>query len=866
MGSLFRSEEMSLCQLFLQSEAAYACVSELGELGLVQFRDLNPDVNAFQRKFVNEVRRCDEMERKLRYLEKEIKKDGIPMLDTGESPEAPQPREMIDLEATFEKLENELREVNQNAEALKRNYLELTELKHILRKTQVFFDEAVYTGNVPNKTRNRYQQMADSHREEEQVNLLGEEGIRAGGAGAQGQNLKLGFVAGVILRERLPAFERMLWRACRGNVFLRQAMIEDPLEDPSNGDKVYKSVFIIFFQGDQLKTRVKKICEGFRATLYPCPEAPTDRREMAMGVMTRIEDLHTVLGQTQDHRHRVLVAAAKNLKNWFVKVRKIKAIYHTLNLFNLDVTQKCLIAECWVPLLDFETIQIALRRGTERSGSSVPPILNRMETFEDPPTYNRTNKFTHAFQALINAYGVASYREMNPAPYTIITFPFLFAVMFGDLGHGTIMALFGLWMVLKEKPLAAKKSDNEIWNIFFGGRYIIFLMGVFSMYTGFVYNDIFSKSLKVFNSAWVINYNTSTVMTNKALQLDPKGLDYAQTPYPFGLDPVWQVAGPNKIIFQNAYKMKISIIFGVIHMLFGVFVGLFNHRYFKNKMAIYCEFIPQVIFLVFLFFYMTLLMFIKWVKYSASSKEIAFSEGCAPSILITFINMVLFKPAETTSKDCSPFMFAGQEGIQKFLVVVALLCVPWMLLAKPILIMRSRKEAAHQPIAPYSNENGDADGLNQHNAPANQGGQQPAQQGGGHGHDNEEMSEIFIHQGIHTIEYVLGSVSHTASYLRLWALSLAHAQLAEVLWNMVLQNGLKQDGWIGGIALWAVFAFWAVLTVGILVLMEGLSAFLHTLRLHWVEFQSKFYAGLGYAFQPFSFEVILDSSSGSSED
>lgn len=83
-----------------------------------------------------------------------------------------------------------------------------------------------------------------------------------------------------------------------------------------------------------------------------------------MGVMTRIEDLNTVLGQTQDHRHRVLVAAAKNLKNWFVKVRKIKAIYHTLNLFNLDVTQKCLIAECWVPVLDIETIQMALRRGT----------------------------------------------------------------------------------------------------------------------------------------------------------------------------------------------------------------------------------------------------------------------------------------------------------------------------------------------------------------------------------------------------------------------------------------------------------------------------------------------------------------------
>jgi V-type H+-transporting ATPase subunit a len=42
------------------------------------------------------------------------------------------------------------------------------------------------------------------------------------------------FVAGVILRERLPAFERLLWRACRGNVFLRQAEITEPLEDPTS--------------------------------------------------------------------------------------------------------------------------------------------------------------------------------------------------------------------------------------------------------------------------------------------------------------------------------------------------------------------------------------------------------------------------------------------------------------------------------------------------------------------------------------------------------------------------------------------------------------------------------------------------------
>ena len=48
MGSLFRSEEMALCQLFLQSESAYTCVSELGELGLVQFRDVGLIINVLK--------------------------------------------------------------------------------------------------------------------------------------------------------------------------------------------------------------------------------------------------------------------------------------------------------------------------------------------------------------------------------------------------------------------------------------------------------------------------------------------------------------------------------------------------------------------------------------------------------------------------------------------------------------------------------------------------------------------------------------------------------------------------------------------------------------------------------------------------
>ncbi|XP_074417648.1 V-type proton ATPase 116 kDa subunit a 1 isoform X5 [Larus michahellis] len=840
MGELFRSEEMTLAQLFLQSEAAYCCVSELGELGKVQFRDLNPDVNVFQRKFVNEVRRCEEMDRKLRFVEKEIKKANIPIMDTGENPEVPFPRDMIDLEANFEKIENELKEINTNQEALKRNFLELTELKFILRKTQQFFDEAEL----------HHQQMADPDLLEESSSLL--EPSEMG----RGAPLRLGFVAGVINRERIPMFERMLWRVCRGNVFLRQAEIENPLEDPVTGDYVHKSVFIIFFQGDQLKNRVKKICEGFRASLYPCPETPQERKEMASGVNTRIDDLQMVLNQTEDHRQRVLQAAAKNIRVWFIKVRKMKAIYHTLNLCNIDVTQKCLIAEVWCPVADLDSIQFALRRGTEHSGSTVPSILNRMQTNQTPPTYNKTNKFTSGFQNIVDAYGIGTYREINPAPYTIITFPFLFAVMFGDFGHGILMSLIAVWMVFRESRILSQKSDNEMFNMVFSGRYIILLMGLFSTYTGLIYNDCFSKSLNMFGSSWSVrpmftkgNWSDALLETTPLLQLNPAIPGVFGGPYPFGIDPIWNIAS-NKLAFLNSFKMKMSVILGIIHMLFGVTLSLLNHIYFKKPLNIYLGFIPEIIFMSSLFGYLVILIFYKWTAYDAhTSKD-------APSLLIHFINMFLFSYGDTSNK----MLYKGQKGLQCFLVVVALLCVPWMLVAKPLVLRHQYLRRKHLGTHNFG-------GIRVGNGPTEEDAEIiQHDQLSTHSEEGEEPTEdeVFdfgdtvVYQAIHTIEYCLGCISNTASYLRLWALSLAHAQLSEVLWTMVIHIGLSVRSLGGGFGLFFIFAAFATLTVAILLVMEGLSAFLHALRLHWIEFQNKFYTGTGFKFLPFSFDTIRE--------
>lgn len=105
---------------------------------------------------------------------------------------------------------------------------------------------------------------------------------------------------------------------------------------------------------------------------------------------------------------------------------------------------------------------------------------------------------------------------------------------------------------------------------------------------------------------------------------------------------------------------------------------------------------------------------------------------------------------------------------------------------------------------------------------------------------SKEFGDVFIHSMIHTIEFVLGTVSNTASYLRLWALSLAHGQLAEVFFNLCFSqfvNVFHMESYLmtGILALVIFPVFWST-TFGIIMCMDALECSLHTLRLHWVEF------------------------------
>lgn len=839
MGSLFRGEEMCLAQLFLQSGSAYDCIRELGELGLVEFRDLNPSVNSFQRKFVNETKRCEEMERILGYLLREIKKEDIPLPDGDVNPAAPLPKHVMSIMEKLQRLEQELSEVTKNKEKLQKNLLELTEYTHMLRVTHNF----VHRSAKREPMQAQYEEFTFLEKEP----MMDYTSMQRLGA-------KLGFISGLIQRVKIEAFERMLWRVCKGYTILTYSEVDEILEDPDSGEPTRSVVFLISYWGDQIGQKVKKICDCYHCHLYPYPNSNEERADVVEGLRTRIQDLHTVLYRTEDYLRQVLMKASETVYTWVIQVKKMKAIYHILNLCSFDVTNKCLIAEVWCPVNDLPALRRALEVGSRNSGTTVPSFVNRIPSSDTPPTLMRTNKFTSGFQNIVDAYGVGSYREVNPAPYTIVTFPFLFAVMFGDLGHGVIMALFALWMVLYENDRKLKKTRNEIWNTFFEGRYIILMMGIFSIYTGIIYNDCFSKSLNLFGSGWNVKamfsqnqWTFKNLSSNAYLALDPNVPGVFKGPYPLGIDPIWNLAS-NRLTFLNSYKMKMSVILGIIHMSFGVVLSVFNHLHFRRRFNIYLMFLPELLFLLCLFGYLVFMIVYKWLVFTVRETH------SAPSILIQFINMFLMQ------HDSSQPLYPGQRGLQVFLLIIALLSVPVLLLGKPLYLywlhkgqgrlgmyrgyQRVRRGSEEELSLLHTHDMEEGSSLDSHSTSSDSQS------------DEFDFGDVFMHQAIHTIEYCLSCISNTASYLRLWALSLAHAQLSEVLWEMVMRVGLRVDTDVGIVFLVPIFGLFAVLTVSILLIMEGLSAFLHALRLHWVEFQNKFYSGAGVKFAPFAFSLL----------
>ena len=643
----------------------------------MQFRDLNSETSAFQRTFTKEIRRLDNMERQLKYFKAQMEKAGIEMRSRFDFDEdmlaAPQASEIDELAERSESLEQRIASLNDSYETLKKRETELTEWRWVLKEAGGFFDRA----------HGQSDDIRQSLDVDDDAPLLrnaeAEEGRANGDGGQQQQSfavMNIGFVSGVIPRERLAAFERILWRTLRGNLYMNQSEIPEAIINPENNEEIRKNVFVIFAHGKEIIAKIRKISESLGADLYNVDENGELRRDQIHEVNTRLSDLASVLRNTKNTLDAELNAIARSLAAWLIVIKKEKAVYDALNKFSYDQARKTLIAEAWVPTNSLPQIRATLQDVNDRAGLSVPTIVNQIKTNKTPPTYNKTNRFTEGFQTIINAYGTAKYQEVNPGIYTIVTFPFLFAVMFGDFGHGTIMAMAASAMIYWERPLSRSKQD-ELFAMAFYGRYIMLMMGVFSMYTGLVYNDIFSKGFTPFQSAWTYPEKGRPEVYGV---LNTDGYRY-----PFGMDWAWHGA-ENDLLFSNSFKMKLSILMGWAHMTFALMFSAVNARHFKTPIDMWGNFVPGMIFFQSIFGYLAFTIVYKWsIDWSAVGRN-------PPSLLNMLIQMFL---SPGTVED-SEKLYNGQAPLQVILVLVAVIQVPILLLLKPLYLRYQHNKTTAQ--------------------------------------------------------------------------------------------------------------------------------------------------------------------------
>lgn len=319
------------------------------------------------------------------------------------------------------------------------------------------------------------------------------------------------------------------------------------------------------------------------------------------------------------------------------------------------------------------------------------------------------------------------------------------------------------------------------------------------------------------------------------------------------MDPKWYVAH-NQLVFMNSLKMKLAIVFGVTHMLLGIFLKSLNAIHNNEFLEYLFEFWPQMIMMSCWFGYMSILIVAKWLTYYKNTND-------APSIVALMIDMFL----KMGAVEKVPILAERKlnERINVILLIVSLLCIPIMLLARPIHriiigestekkdtslhgigniahtksikknenkyyqfedeedidaidkeIKREEQKLEHENFISRHSIRGKTEELKDYESEEynelddspnrmrkklkkeeKEKNEQDINQLKGVlkiQHKSHTIEEVVVHRLIETIEFTLGTVSNTASYLRLWALSLAHSQLAAVFYEKTMHIGVSK--------------------------------------------------------------------------
>ena len=310
-----------------------------------------------------------------------------------------------------------------------------------------------------------------------------------------------------------------------------------------------------------------------------------------------------------------------------------------------------------------------------------------------------------------------------------------------------------------------------------------------------------------------------------------------------------------------------------------MFVNALNCIYFGHYKKLTFNILTGFFIFLGLIGYMIVLIYVKWWFAVDPSAVVSFpidatvlDISTSPSIITLLIGDIMGLTGFSQPNDPNLLYFAQQQQVSNILVYITFICLPIMLCAIPcIAICCGPKHHDEVPdefagVSAHNNGAEDEDHLIGGNEKDIGDIEEMLEKHCPKGDDHGGIGEVFIHQIIETIEFVLGCISNTASYLRLWALSLAHGQLGEVFLQIFFTQAAPDFEKMSSTV--AVFYFFIIgfgymfAVFCVLFMMDSLEVFLHTMRLHWVEFMGKFYEGAGTPYKPFSFTEIFEKEQG----
>ncbi|CAK9070936.1 unnamed protein product [Durusdinium trenchii] len=521
-----------------------------------------------------------------------------------------------------------------------------------------------------------------------------------GALDGEGEVLKrLGYLAGVVPKVDEQRFTRALWQF---------TPISETVKDPKTGQEVQKSVFVVYFQGagGPMQQKVMKVCSAFGVNMYNWPvsseQAASRHAQLKKVVAEKDAALKGFADFMRSEAQDLLTppshspAGNSKIEEWRLFCIKEKAIYNILNLCSGEIALR---VNVWYPATEESKIIALLQKLNEpravsgwgefhfhASGSECTTELDGSEpygahgdeeidleaswqimgtregsqqgAFLTPekqvksvaPTYIRVNDFTEGWQEVIDTYGIPKYQEANPALLSVVTFPFIFGMMYGDVGHGTLLFLAGLWLCKNAESL--RFSQPTLFMV----RYMVVSLGgsaegFFATYAGLMYNDFFSVGLQIFDSRW------------KEVGEGIYEPDYDA--------PGRQARSSNELLYVNSLKMKLSVLFGVLQMTVGLFLRWGNAFYEKNMTDFICECIPMMIFMLCFFGWMDVMILYKWVHPIDNP----------PSIINSLICMAMGQ------QDLFPLWDGSVEMAQNLMLPLGENLVPIMLFPKPFILL-----------------------------------------------------------------------------------------------------------------------------------------------------------------------------------